>query len=104
MYVGKFTFPNRLGLPYSWKEIYRFSLFDFVFEGNFQVQAPWGKGTCIWRGDLPKGFCVTILGGLYFEGLILRGAYFWNFHGRSYTSCPGVSSVFGKWKTQLRAI
>ena len=32
--------------------------------------APGGKGTYIWRGDLPKGFCVTTLGGLYYEGLI----------------------------------
>ena len=33
---------KRLGWPYSWKEIYRFALCDFVFEGNFQVQAPGG--------------------------------------------------------------
>ena len=31
-----------IGLAYSWKEIYRFALFYFVFEGNFQVQAPGG--------------------------------------------------------------
>ena len=42
MYGGKFAFQNRLGWPYSWKEIYRFSLFYLVFEGNFQVQAPGG--------------------------------------------------------------
>ena len=42
MYGGKFAFPNRLGWPNSWKEIYRFSLFYLVFEGNFQVQAPRG--------------------------------------------------------------
>ena len=35
-----------------------FALFQFVFEGNFQVQAP---------------------GGLYSEGLIHGGAYFQNF-------------------------
>ena len=33
IYGGKFALQN-----YSWKEIYRFSLFYFVFEGNFQVQ------------------------------------------------------------------
>ena len=55
---GKFAFQNRLGWPYSWKEIYRFS----VFEGNLQVQAP-GE-THIWRGVLTEGFCVTSLGGL----------------------------------------
>ena len=39
---GNFLFENRLGWPYSWKEIYVFALFYFVFEGNFQVQAPRG--------------------------------------------------------------
>ena len=37
-----------------------FALFYFVFEGNFH-------------------FCVTNLGGVYLEGLIQGGAYFWNF-------------------------
>ena len=46
-----------------------FSLFHFVFVGNFQVQAP--RGAYIWRGDLTEGFfCVTSLGGLYLEGHI----------------------------------
>ena len=39
-----------------------FALLYFVFEGNFQVQAP--RGAYIWRGDLMEGFCVTSLGGL----------------------------------------
>ena len=43
------------------------------------------------------------MGGLYFEGLIHGGAYFRNLTVRP-TAFPGVSSVFGKWKTQLRAI
>ena len=30
-------------------------------------------------GDLTEGFCVTVLGGLYLEGLIHGGAYIWNF-------------------------
>ena len=47
-----------------------FALFYFVFEGNFQVQAPWG-GAYTWRGHLTEGFYVTSLGGLYLEGLIL---------------------------------
>ena len=42
MYGGKFAFQNRLGWAYSWKEIYRLSLFYLVFGGNFQVQAPGG--------------------------------------------------------------
>ena len=32
-----------------------FALFYFVFEGNFQVQAPPGRGAYISRGDLKKG-------------------------------------------------
>ena len=54
-----------------------FDLFYFVFEGKFQVQAP--QGAYIRRGDLTEGFCVTILGGLYLEGLIHGGAYIRNF-------------------------
>ena len=50
MYGGKFAFKNRLGLPYSWQEIYRFSLFFFLFEGNFQVQAP--RGLYWFRGGI----------------------------------------------------
>ena len=49
MYRGKFAFKKL----YSWKEIYRFSLFYFVFEGNFQVQAP--RAGYIWKGDLTVG-------------------------------------------------
>ena len=43
MHGGKFTFQNRSGQPYSWKESYRFC---FVLlckvEDNFQVQDPGG--------------------------------------------------------------
>ena len=54
-----------------------FVLLYFVFEGNFPSTSP--QGAYIWRGDLTEGFCVTGLGGLYLEGLIHGGAYFWNF-------------------------
>ena len=47
-----------------------FALFCFVFESNFQVQAP-GRAS-IRRVDLTEVFCVTSLGGLYLEGLIFR--------------------------------
>ena len=50
-----------------------FALFYFVFEGNFQVQAPWGGGY-IWRGDLTEGFL-----RYEFGGLIHGGAHFRNF-------------------------
>ena len=46
--------------------------FDFVFEGNFQAQAPWEA--YIWRGDLTEGFL-----RYEFWGLIFGGAYFRNF-------------------------
>ena len=65
MYGGKFAFQSRFGQPYSWKEIYRFSLFCFVFEGNFQVQAPGG-----WRA-----------GGLYLEGRFNGGFLRYEFGG-----------------------
>ena len=44
------------------------ALFYFVFEGNFQVQAPGG----LYLEGLFNGgvFCLTRLGGLYLEGLI----------------------------------
>ena len=47
-------------------------LFYFVFEGNFQVQAP--RGAYIWRGALREGFL-----RYEFGGLIFGGAYFRNF-------------------------
>ena len=56
-----------------------FALFYFVFEGNFEVQAP-GGGAYIWRGDLTEVFFgVTSSGDLYLEGLIHGGTYFRNF-------------------------
>ena len=58
-----------------------FALFYFVFEGNFQVQAP--LRAFIWRGDLTEVFVRYKLGGggggLYLGGLIHGGGYFWNF-------------------------
>ena len=77
MYGGKFACQNRLGWPYSWKEIYCFSLFYPVFEGNFQVQVLGGaEGAYIWRGVSKEGFFALrfyrayIWRGLYMEGLI----------------------------------
>ena len=68
-----------------------FSLFFFLFKGNFQVQAP--RGAYIWWGDLTEGFfCVTSLGGLYLEGFIHGGAYFRNF---TVSSGSAVYLAFG---------
>ena len=50
-----------------------FALCYFVFEGNFQVQAPGGL-ILFWRGDLTDGFLRYECGGLIFGG-----AYFRNF-------------------------
>ena len=58
-----------------------FSLFCFVFEGNFQVQAP--GGAYIRRGDLTEGFL-----RYEFGGLIHGGAYFRNFTGSSCCESP----------------
>ena len=55
-----------------------FAMFYFVFEGNFEVQAP-GGGLYL-EGRFNGGFfCVTSSGGLYVEGLIHGGTYFRNF-------------------------
>ena len=51
-----------------------FALFYFVFEGNFQVQAPPPGGAYIPLGDLTEGFL-----RYEFGGLIFGGAYFRNF-------------------------
>ena len=54
-----------------------FALFYFVFEGNFQVQAPpppHRGGLIFWRGDLTEGFL-----RYEFWGLMFGGAYFRNF-------------------------
>ena len=70
--------------------------------GQFPSTSPGGEWDFYLEGRFTEGFCVTSLGGLYFEGLIHGGAYFRNFTVRP-TAFPRVSSVFGKWKTQLRA-
>ena len=58
-------------------EFYGFSLFYFVFEGNFQVQAT-GEGLYL-EGRFNGGFFTLRARGLYLVGLIHGGAYFRNF-------------------------
>ena len=53
-----------------------FALFYFVFEGNFQIQAP---GGLYLEGRFNRVFSVTSFGSLYLEGLIHGGAYLRNF-------------------------
>ena len=51
-----------------------FALFYFVFEDNFQVQAP--GGAYVWRDDLTEGFLGYESGGLIFGGAYTsRGLY-----------------------------
>ena len=47
-----------------------FALFYFVFEGNFQVQAP--RAGLYLEGRFNGGFCVMSLGGLIFGGVYFR--------------------------------
>ena len=82
---GKFAFQNRLGKPVIvGRKFTGFALFYFVFEGNFQLQAPR-------RPSQRRLFCDTSLGGLYLEGLIQGGAYFRNF------TVSEFLSFFGPW-------
>ena len=55
------------------RKFYLFSLFYFVFEGNFQVQDP--EEASIWRSDLTEGFMRYEFG--QFGGLVFGGAYAW---------------------------
>ena len=90
MYGGKFACQNRLGWPYSWQEIYRFSLFYLVFEGNFQVQVlgEGGGGAYIWRGVSTEGFLRYDFIGLIFGGAYTwRGLLFSEFYG-TYSNSP----------------
>ena len=57
-----------------------FTLLYFVFEGNFQVQAPGA-----WRGDLTEVFL-----RYEFGGLIFGGAYTWRgLFSEFYSITPG---------------
>ena len=54
-----------------------FALFYFVFEGNFQVQAP--QGAYIRRGDVTEGFLRYEFMGLIFGGAYTRRGLFSEF-------------------------
>ena len=56
-----------------------FALFYFVFEGNFQVQAP--GGAYIRRGDFTEGLKLYEFGGLIFEGAYTWRGLFSEFYG-----------------------
>ena len=68
IYGGKFAFQSLI----VGRKFADFSLFYFVFESNFQVQAPpGGGGGCIWRGDSTEGFFALPVWGAY----IWRGLF-----------------------------
>ena len=94
MYGRKFAFKNRLGQPYSSQKIYRFSLFYFVFESNFQVQAP--GGAYIWRGDLTERFLRYEFGGLIFEGAYIWSGLFSKFYGTSLIQTLSAGANFAR--------
>ena len=56
-----------------------FTLFYFVFEGNFPSTSTWGA--YIWRGHLTEGFLRHRFGGLIFGGAYIRRSLFSEFYG-----------------------
>ena len=74
IFGGKFAFQNRLGYPYSCKEIYRFCFVLLCISGQFSKYKP-PRGLYL-EGRFNGGFFVLpvwgayIWRGLYMEGLI----------------------------------
>ena len=61
-------------IAYSWKDIYRFCFFYFIFEGNFQVQAPAGGSNS--EGRFNGGFfAVQVRGAYIWRGLYMEGLF-----------------------------
>ena len=69
---------NSIGLACSGKEIYHFCFVLLCIQGQIPSTSP--PGGLYLEGRFNRGFfCVTILRGLYLDGLIHGGAYFQNF-------------------------
>ena len=79
IFGGAFAFQNRLGQLLVGRKFTIFALFYFVFEGKFQVQAPWGA--YIRRGDLTEGFLRYDFGGLIFGGPYTQRSLFSELYG-----------------------
>ena len=58
-----------------------FALFYFVFEANFQVQAPRGGGLLYLEGPFNGGFFALQIWGLIFGGAYTRRGLFSEFYG-----------------------
>ena len=71
-----------------------FALIYFVFEGNFQEQAPGGLCSEGWFNG--RFFVLRVWGAYILEGLIHGGAYLWNFmvYCCSITEEPLLLSVY----------
>ena len=69
-----------------------FALFYFVFEGNFQVQAP--GGAYIWRGDLTEGCLRYEFRGLIFGGAYTRRGLFSEFYGKLIFFAKAIKGIF----------
>ena len=65
-----------------------FAFFYFVFEGNFQVQAPRG-GADVSRNDLTEGFLRYQFGGFIFGGACTWRGLFSEFYGID----PSLSNI-----------
>ena len=72
IFGGKFAFQNRMGKPYYYivgRKFTVFTLFYFLFEGNFQVQASRGGGLYL-EGRFNGGFfALRVLGAYIWRGL-----------------------------------
>ena len=56
-----------------------FTLYYFVFEGNFPSTSP--RGAYIWKGDLMEGFLRHRFGGLIYGGAYTWRGIFSKFYG-----------------------
>ena len=85
-----------------------FALFYFVFEDNFQVQAP--RGAYIWRGDSTQDFLRYELGGLIFGGAFTWRGLFSEFYGdhlHSFfvsLSCVKINTKKAVWETREKGV
>jgi len=79
IYGGKFAFQIDWASLIVGRKFTVFALFYFVFEGNFQVQAP--RGAYIWRGHLTEAFLRYEFGGLIFGGAYTWRGLFSEFYG-----------------------
>ena len=74
-----------------------FSLFYVVFEGNFPSTSPWGA--YIWRFNLRfnRGFfALSVLGGLYLEGLYTWRGLFSEFYSNTLEKDYSMQCMKGK--------